>query len=55
MQFEVQAVHCVVGLVDQSEELAVQVQPHLLKSTLASLQETEHRLNQTGTRPRVLG
>ncbi len=50
MQLEVQAVHCVVRLLDQSEELALLVERFRLESPLASVQETEHRLNQIAER-----
>jgi hypothetical protein len=55
MQLKVQAVHRVVRLVDQSEELAVLVERLRLKSPLASVQETERRLNQIAECGSLLG
>jgi hypothetical protein len=46
MQLQVQAVHCVVRLLDQPEALGVLIEPLGLKSPLASVQETEHRLRE---------
>ena len=53
MQLEVQAVHCVVRLVDQPEELAVLVEALRLESLSASEQKTEHWLNQLAERRRL--
>jgi hypothetical protein len=44
--FELQAVRCVVRLVDQPEEPDVLVEPIGLKSPLVLVQETEHRLRE---------
>ena len=53
MQLKVQAVHRVVRLVDQSQELAALVEPLRLESPPAAEQETEHRLNQVAKRSRL--